>query len=64
MREDDEDIAGAFHDRAQGPLTASTVRKLTTRGGELAKNPFPVHPYAPRHACGFKLANDGNVARP
>jgi tetratricopeptide (TPR) repeat protein len=36
------------------------ARKASTaRTGELAKLPFPVHPHMLRHACGFKLANDG-----
>jgi type 1 fimbriae regulatory protein FimE len=25
--------------------------------------PFPVHPHMLRHACGFKLANDGHDTR-
>jgi type 1 fimbriae regulatory protein FimE len=33
--------------------------KMVRRTGELAKLPFPVHPHMLRHACGFKLANDG-----
>jgi Phage integrase family len=28
-----------------------------------AKLPFPVHPHMLRHACGFKLANDGHDTR-
>ena len=33
------------------------------RAGENAKIPFPVHPHMLRHACGFKLANDGQDTR-
>jgi type 1 fimbriae regulatory protein FimB/type 1 fimbriae regulatory protein FimE len=31
--------------------------------GELAKLPFPVHPHMLRHACGFKLAGEGQDTR-
>src|SRR5262245_16545187 len=30
---------------------------------EAAKMPFPIHPHMLRHACGFKLANDGHDTR-
>ena len=33
------------------------------RAGELAKIGFPVHPHMLRHACGYKLANDGQDTR-
>jgi integrase len=52
-----------FTTERKGPLTATAVRKLTTRAGELAKIAFPVHPHMLRHACGFKLANDGQDTR-
>jgi type 1 fimbriae regulatory protein FimB/type 1 fimbriae regulatory protein FimE len=46
-----------------GPMSADGVRKLLGRTGEEAKLPFPVHPHMLRHACGFKLANDGHDTR-
>ena len=46
-----------------GLMTASNVRKLVGRTGVLAKLPFPAHPHMLRHACGFKLANDGQDTR-
>jgi len=46
-----------------GPMTASNVRKLVTRAGVQAKFAFPVHPHMLRHACGFKLANEGHDTR-
>ena len=46
-----------------GPMTAATVRKLVARAGVLAKLPFPVHPHMLRHACGYKLANEGHDTR-
>jgi len=39
------------------------VRKIIARAGELAGLGFPVHPHMLRHACGFKLANDGHDTR-
>lgn len=45
------------------PLSDSAVRKLIARAGTKAKLPFPVHPHMLRHACGFKLANDGQDTR-
>ena len=46
-----------------GPMTASNVRKLITRSALAAKIEFPVHPHMLRHACGFKLANEGHDTR-
>jgi type 1 fimbriae regulatory protein FimE len=46
-----------------GPMTASNVRKLMARAGVAAGLPFPVHPHMLRHACGFKLANEGHDTR-
>src|SRR6516165_11769958 len=42
-----------------GPVTRDWFLKMVRRTGELAKLPFPIHPHMLRHACGFKLANDG-----
>ena len=52
-----------FSTERDGPMTTSTVRKLVARAGERAKLPFPVHPHMLRHACGYKLANDGHDTR-
>jgi len=46
-----------------GPMTTATVRKLLARAGELAKLSIPIHPHMLRHACGYKLANDGHDTR-
>ena len=42
-----------------GPITDSTVRKMIARAGQLAGFQFTVNPHMLRHACGYKLANDG-----
>ena len=52
-----------FVTERKGPLTTDTVRKLVTRAGLAAGLPFPAHPHMLRHACGFKLANDGHDTR-
>ena len=36
---------------------------MLARAGELAKIAFPIHPHMLRHACGYKLANDGHDTR-
>jgi site-specific recombinase XerD len=45
------------------PMTASGFRMLLTRIGIEAGMPFPVHPHMLRHACGYKLANEGHNTR-
>ncbi len=52
-----------FVTERKGPMTPATARKLIARAGELAKLPFPIHPHMLRHACGFKLASDGQDTR-
>ena len=52
-----------FLTERKGPMTPATVRKLIARAGELAKLPFPIHPHMLRHACGFKLASEGQDTR-
>ena len=51
-----------FASERKGPLTGSSVRKIVARPGK-ADIPFPVHPHMLRHACGYKLANDGQDTR-
>jgi integrase len=46
-----------------GPMTTAGLRKTMARIGERAEFPFPMHPHMLRHACGFKLANDGQDTR-
>ncbi len=46
-----------------GPMTSSNVRKLVTRAGLTANLPFSIHPHMLRHACGYKLANEGHDTR-
>ena len=46
-----------------GPISPIGFHRLIQRVGEAAKMPFPIHPHMLRHACGFKLANDGHDTR-
>lgn len=52
-----------FMTERRGPLTTDNVRKLLARAGKVAGLDFPVHPHMLRHACGFKLANEGHDTR-
>jgi type 1 fimbriae regulatory protein FimB/type 1 fimbriae regulatory protein FimE len=36
---------------------------MVARAGRLAGLPFRAHPHMLRHACGYKLANDGQDTR-
>jgi type 1 fimbriae regulatory protein FimE len=45
------------------PMTPAGFRKTLARIGEASELAFPVHPHMLRHACGFKLANDGQDTR-
>ena len=48
-----------FTSERGAPFTPAGFRKMITRLGVAAGFGFPVHPHMLRHACGFKLANDG-----
>jgi site-specific recombinase XerD len=48
-----------FNTERGGPVTRAWFLKMVRRTGKLAKLLLPIHPHMLRHACGFKLANDG-----
>lgn len=52
-----------FVTERKGPMSDSAVRKMIARAGRKAEIGFPVHSHMLRHACGFKLANDGHDTR-
>jgi type 1 fimbriae regulatory protein FimB/type 1 fimbriae regulatory protein FimE len=52
-----------FTTERRSAITGSSVRKIIARAGDQAKLGFPVHPHMLRHACGFKLANEGHDTR-
>jgi type 1 fimbriae regulatory protein FimB/type 1 fimbriae regulatory protein FimE len=45
------------------PMTTANVRKVIAKAARAAGLPFPAHPHMLRHACGYKLANDGHDTR-
>ena len=49
--------------RREGPNEAYVFHHLIQRLGKAARMPFPLHPHMLRHACGYKLANDGHDTR-
>src|SRR6516165_2703468 len=48
---------------AAGQSAALDSIGSSSASGGAAKMPFPIHPHMLRHACGFKLANDGHDTR-
>ena len=63
QREQTDHAGYVFTSERGGPMTADNVRKMVQRAGETARLGFPAHPHMLRHACGFKLANDGHDTR-
>jgi site-specific recombinase XerD len=47
----------------RAPLSAAGYQRMVARAGVVAKFTFAVHSHMLRHACGFKLANDGHDTR-
>ncbi|MBV8093406.1 MAG: tyrosine-type recombinase/integrase [Acetobacteraceae bacterium] len=45
------------------PMSAAGFRKMLARLSDDAGLGFPVHPHMLRHACGYKLANEGRDTR-
>jgi integrase len=45
------------------PLSVAGYQRMVARAGVAAKFTFLVHSHMLRHACGFKLANDGHDTR-
>src|SRR5215831_13014561 len=62
-REQDPASPFVFTSERGAPLTSAGFRKLIARLGVAAQFKFLVHPHMLRHACGFKLANEGHDTR-
>src|SRR6516164_5268745 len=62
-REQEPQSPFIFTSERGAPLTTAGFRKLIARLGLAAPFKFLVHPHMLRHACGFKLANDGHDTR-
>jgi len=52
-----------FTSERGSPFSPSGFAKLVERAGEAAGLAFKAHPHMLRHACGYKLANDGKDTR-
>src|SRR5215472_9835841 len=63
LRRENPTEAYVFLSERGGPISPMGLHHLMARLGKAAKMPFAVHPHMLRHACGFKLANDGHDTR-
>jgi type 1 fimbriae regulatory protein FimE len=52
-----------FVTEAGTPVTPAWFLRMVQRCGVAAKLGFAIHPHMLRHACGYKLANDGHDTR-
>ncbi len=48
-----------FRTRQNVRMTRMRFGMIVAKAGRDARIPFPIHPHMLRHACGFKLVNDG-----
>lgn len=55
--------AYVFCSERGGPLSVAGFGKMLARTGRACGFDFGIHPHMLRHACGFKLANDGRDTR-
>lgn len=58
-REQDPASSYVFTSERRGPFAPRGFRQMIELLGVAAKIGFPVHAHMLRHACGYKLANDG-----
>jgi type 1 fimbriae regulatory protein FimB/type 1 fimbriae regulatory protein FimE len=63
QREQDPKSAYVFTSERGSPFTTAGFARMVERAGVVAKLGFPAHPHMLRHACGYKLANDGHDTR-
>jgi integrase len=63
LRRENPTEAYVFVSERGGPISPMGFHHLIQRVGKAAKLPFAIHPHMLRHACGFKLANDGHDTR-
>jgi site-specific recombinase XerD len=63
LKREDGGSRYVFMTERGAPMTPAGFRKFLSRLAVAAKFQFPVHPHMLRHACGFKLANDGRDTR-
>jgi site-specific recombinase XerD len=63
LRREQSEGRHLFRTERDAPMTPAGFRKMLARIGEASALAFPVHPHMLRHACGFKLANEGQDTR-
>ena len=63
LRKASPHAAFVFTSERGGPFTPESFNWMVKRAGVKAKLPFQVHAHMLRHACGYKLANDGHDTR-
>lgn len=63
LKRESKPSAYLFVTERGSPFTAAGFRKLLSRIAQLSSLPFSVHPHMLRHACGYKLVNDGHDVR-
>jgi integrase len=62
-RESPTEASYVFVTERGGPMSTIGFHHLIQRLGKAARMPFSLHPHMLRHACGYKLANDGHDTR-
>jgi integrase len=63
LHREDPESRYVFVSERGAPLSTEGFLKMVKRAGVAAKLSFSVHPHMLRHACGYKLANDGQDTR-
>jgi integrase len=63
QREQDPKSPFVFTSERGAPFTTAGFARMVERAGRAAKLAFKAHPHMLRHACGYKLANDGHDTR-
>jgi type 1 fimbriae regulatory protein FimB/type 1 fimbriae regulatory protein FimE len=63
QREQESKSAFVFTSERGAPFSPAGFARMIERAGIEAKLAFKAHPHMLRHACGYKLANDGHDTR-
>lgn len=56
-------VGYVFRSERDTPVSPNSFGKIVRRAGETAGFEFVAHPHLLRHACGYKLANEGKDTR-
>jgi site-specific recombinase XerD len=63
QREQEPKSPFVFTSERGAPFSPAGIARMIERAGAVAKLGFKAHPHMLRHACGYKLANDGHDTR-